>query len=126
MTASPKPWSLKLALGLCWSALAVAVGASVAYYASGVALAFGDVALHLLGYAILATLFVGIGAGNGWARMLFALFLGWNLALTAFNLAVGSAHLPGLYSLDRIILGLQLVGALLLFTPASRAWFAGR
>jgi hypothetical protein len=121
-----KPLPVRLALGLSWLALAIAVGASVRYYASGAALAFGDVALHLLGYAILAVLLLRAGARVATARMLLGLFIGWQLALAAFNLAFGSAQLPGLYSLDKLILGLQVLGALLLFAPASNAWFRGR
>ena len=126
MKASSRPFPVLAALALLWAALAIAVGASLSYYRSIAALPIADTALHLAGYAMLATLFVGIGAGNAWARILLALFLAWQLALTAFNLAAGSASLPGLYSLDRAILGLQLAGALLLFLPASQAWFRER
>ena len=117
------PPTVRIALGLSWLALAIAVGASIRYYASGVELEFFDVALHLLGYAILALLLLGIGARNPWARVLLALFLGWQVALAVFNLAAGSTQLPGLYSLDKLILALQAIGAALLFTPAGNAWF---
>jgi hypothetical protein len=126
VTASPRPLPVFAALVLLWAALAIAVVASVAYYRSIDTLPLADAGLHLVGYAILATLLVGIGAGNGWARGLLALFLAWQLALTLFNLVAGSTSLPGLYSLDRAILGLQLAGALLLFSPASQAWFRAR
>jgi hypothetical protein len=117
------PTPVRAALALLWSGLALAVFASIAYYASAAALAFGDVALHVVGYAITAMLLTGIGAGNPWSRILFTLFLGWNLGLAAFNLAIGSAQLPVPYRLDLLILGLQLLGTLLLFLPASQAFF---
>ena len=120
------PLPVRAGLLLLWSALAFAVALSVQYYASGVELEFADVALHLLGYAILALLLLGIGARNPWARTLLGLLLGWNVALAAFNLALGSMQLPGLYRLDKLILGAQLLGALLLFTPAGNAWFRSR
>ena len=104
----PAPGTIRVALALLWSALAIAVFASIAWYASGATLVFGDVAVHVLGYAITALLLAG---------------LGWNLGLAAFNLALGSAHLPRPYRLDLLILGLQLLGTLLLFLPASRPWF---
>jgi hypothetical protein len=119
----PAPGTVRVALALSWSALAIAIFASIAYYASGAALAFGDIALHVLGYAITALLLAGIGAGNPWSRILFALFLGWNLGLAAFNLAIGSAQLPVPYRLDLLILGMQALGTLLLFLPASQPWF---
>ena len=118
-----KPLPVRIALLVSWLALAIAVGASIRYYASGIQLEFADVALHLLGYVILALLLLGIGARNPWARVLLALFLGWQVALAAFNLAAGSTQLPGLYSLDKLILGLQALGAALLFTPTGNAWF---
>ena len=121
-----KPRPVQFALALSWLALAIAVAASLRYYTSGVALAFGDVALHLLGYAILAVLLLRTGARIATARMLLGLFIGWQLALAGLNLAFGSAQLPGLYSLDKLILGLQVLGALLLFVPASNAWFRER
>ena len=119
----PAPGTIRVALALLWSALAIAVFASIAWYASGATLVFGDVAVHVLGYAITALLLAGIGAGNPWSRILLALLLGWNLGLAAFNLALGSAHLPRPYRLDLLILGLQLLGTMLLFLPASRPWF---
>ena len=121
-----KPLPVIFGLGLSWLALLVAVGASLRYYGSGGVVDFGDVALHLLGYAILAVLLLRVGARVPSARMLLGLFVGWQVALATFNLAFGSAQLPGLYSLDKLILGLQLLGALLLFMPASNAWFRGR
>ena len=126
MPASPSPLPLRVALLLLWSALAIAVGASIAYYASAVALVASDVGSHLLGYAITLVLLLGIGAGNPWARTLFVLLLGWKLALVAFNLGLASTQLPWLYRLDQLILGLQLAGAALLFTRPVNAWFRTR
>jgi hypothetical protein len=117
------PSAVRISLLLAWFALAIAVVASAMYYRTLAVLPFGNVILHLLGYAILAWLQFGIAKGNAWARMLFALFLGWNLSLAAINLAMGTAQLPMPYWLDRIILGLQFASALLLFLPASNAWF---
>jgi len=119
----PTPGTVRVALALLWMALAVAVCASVAYYASGATPLFRDLAVHVLGYAIVALLLAGIAAGNPWSRTLFALFLGWNLGLVGFNLAIGSAQLPTPYRLDLLILGLQAVGTSLLFLPASQPWF---
>ena len=104
----------------------MAVAASVHYYASGAQLAAGDVASHLLGYALLGLLLVGMGARNPWARVFFALFLGWNLFLAVSNLALDSAQLPRLYRLDQLILAAQCLAALLLFLPSSSAWFRAR
>jgi hypothetical protein len=126
MSAATKPPVLRLALGLLWLALAIGIGASLRYYATLDALPLGDVAGHLLGYAILALLLLGIGAGNAWARILFLLLLAWNLGLVLVNLALSSPQLPWLYRLDQLILGLQCLAALLLFAPASSAWFRQR
>ena len=117
------PLPVRISLLLLWTALAISVGASLRYYASGVELEILDVVLHLLGYVVLALLLLGVGARNPWARVLLALLLGWQVALAAFNLAAGSTQLPGLYSLDKLILALQALGAALLFTPAGNAWF---
>ena len=108
---------------LLWLSLAIAVAASVSYYASLDALPFNDFSLHVLGYALTALLLAGIAARNPWARILFALLLGWKFALAAINLAAASAQLPLLYSLDQLVLGLQLAGTLLLFTPSGNTWF---
>jgi hypothetical protein len=109
---------------LLWSALAIAVTASIVYYRSSeVRLEFGDVASHLLGYALQAMLLLGIGAGNAWARILFVVLLGWKLALAAFNLLLESTQLPWLYGLDLGILLLQCAATGLLFVSSSRAWF---
>jgi len=109
-----------------WLALAIAAGASIRYYASGVPLVLSDVVVHLLGYAIVAVLLMRAGARMPTARMLLALFIAWQLALAGFNLAVGSAQLPGLYGLDKLILAVQVMGVVLLFAPASNAWFRKR
>jgi hypothetical protein len=112
---------------MLWLALAIGVTASLVYYSSsGVRLDFGDVAGHLLGYALVAMLLLGIAAGNAWARILFVIFLVWKLALAAFNLMLGSGQLPWLYALDVLILVLQAGASLLLFRPSSNAWFRGR
>ena len=125
-TAS-KPLPVRAALPILWLALAIGVTASLVYYASsGVPLVFGDVAGHLLGYALVAMLLLGIAAGNGWARILFVIFLGWKLALAALNLLLESGQLPWLYALDVLILVLQAGASLLLFRPSSNAWFRHR
>jgi hypothetical protein len=117
------PLTVRAALGLLWSALAIALGASLAWYASLATLPLLDVARHLLGYALLALLLLGIGARNPWARILFAIFLAWSLALATSNLMLGSAQLPLPYRLDMLVLALQCVATPLLFLPASNAWF---
>lgn len=118
------PWPVRAALVLLWSALAVAVGASLAYYASLPAFPpLADVAGHLLGYGLLAMLLLGMGARNAWARRLFAVYLVWNLGLLAFNLLLRSGQLPWLHALDALILALQLAAGWLLLRPSSRAWF---
>jgi hypothetical protein len=119
----PKPGPVRIALALLWTALVVAILASLSFYASGAAFGFRDVAVHALGYGIVALLLAGIGAGNPWARNLLALFIGWNLGLGLFNLAAASTQLPALYRLDLLILGLQCLATGLLFLPASRRWF---
>ena len=71
-----KPTAVRWALLILWSSLAIAVSASLVYYgSSGVRVAFGDVASHLLGYVLQAALLFGIGARNAWARILFVVFL---------------------------------------------------
>jgi hypothetical protein len=122
----PKPVLVRFALALLWTALAIAIVASIAFYAGGAPMVFREFAVHVLGYAIVALLLSGIGAGNPWARNLLALFIGWNLGLAAFNLAAGSTQLPALYRLDLLILGLQCLATMLLFLPASRSWFRPR
>ena len=123
MPASPKPPSVRIALALAWLALAIGIGASLWWYASLETLPVADVVRHLVGYAIMALLLFGIGAGNPWARILFAIFLAWNLALAGSNLVLGSGQLPLPYLLDLVVLGLQCLAALLLFLPASKDWF---
>src|SRR5688572_12019232 len=94
----PRPLPVRSALVLLWSALAIMVAASVSYYASSGTLALvGEMLGHLLGYALLAMLWLGLGAGNRWARALFVIFLAWNLVLTALNLLFESGQLPWLF-----------------------------
>ena len=120
----PRPLPVRAALALLWAALVVAVAASLLYYLSeGVRLEFADVGGHLLGYAIMAMLLLGIGAGNAWARILFVVLLGWKLALAAINLLLQTMQLPWLYGLDLALLLVQCAAVALLFRPASNAWF---
>lgn len=112
---------------MLWLSLAIGVTASLVYYSStGVRVAFGDAAGHLLGYALVAVLVLGIAAGNAWARILFVIFLAWKLALAAFNLLLESGQLPWFYALDVLILILQAGASVLLFRPSSNAWFRRR
>jgi hypothetical protein len=120
--ATPGP--VRIALALLWLVLAVSVAASLAYYASsGLPLGFADVGSHVLSYLLMVLLLLGIGAGNAWARILFVVFLGWKLALAAFNLLLQSTQLPWLYGLDLALLLVQCGAAALLFRAASNDWF---
>jgi len=122
--ATPIPLPVRWALLILWLALAIGIIASLVYYSSsGVRLDFGDIASHLLGYALLAVLLLGIGVGNAWARILFAVFLAWKLGLAAINLLVESQQLPWPYALDIVIVLLQAGACLLLFRPSSTPWF---
>jgi hypothetical protein len=116
------PATVRSALMLLWPTLAIAVAASVAYYAtSGLPLGFADVGGHLLGYVLLALLLLGIGARNPWARTLFVVFLAWKLVLAALNLVLQSTQLPWLYGLDLALLLVQCGAAALLFRPTGNA-----
>jgi hypothetical protein len=120
----PKPGPVRIALALLWLVLGVSVVASLAYYASSsLPLSLADVGSHLLSYLLMVLLLLGIGAGNAWARILFVVFLGWKLALAAFNLVLQSAQLPWLYDLDLALLLVQCGAAALLFRPAGNDWF---
>jgi hypothetical protein len=126
-TATSRPLPVRSALLILWLALAIGVAASLVYYSSsGVRLEFGDVGSHLLGYALVAMLLLGIGAANAWARILFVVFLGWKLALAVVNLLLESGQLPWFYALDVLILALQAGASLLLFRPSSNEWFRRR
>lgn len=125
--SAPAPAPVRWALVLLWVALAVAVAASLAYYQSdGVHLEPADVGGHLLGYGITAVLLLGIGAGNAWARLLFAVFLAWKLALAGVNLLLQSWQLPWLHGLDLVLLLVQCGATAMLFRPATNAWFRHR
>jgi hypothetical protein len=118
------PLPVRSALLLLWLALAVAIAASLAWYAtSGVPLGVADVGGHLLGYVLQALLLLGVGAGNAWARILYVVFLGWKLVLAAINLLLQTMQLPWLYGLDLALLLVQCAAVALLFRPASSAWF---
>lgn len=121
-----RPLPVQSALVLLWSALAIMVAASLAYYASSAALLLvGDMLSHLLGYTLLALLWLGLARGNHWARVFFVIFLAWNLVLTALNLLFESRQLPWLLALDVVIVLLQVCAAFLLFRPSSNDWFRG-
>lgn len=112
---------------LLWPALAIQVAASLSYYATSESFPLvADMVSHALGYALLAMLCLGLGAGNRWARAFFLIFLAWNLVLTGPKLYLESLQsLPWRLALDIAILLIQVWAAFLLFRPSSNDWFRG-
>lgn len=130
MVKPGRPTPVRAALVLLWLALLIMIAASLVYFAlSGVPLDLRSVGVHILGYAIGATLLLGIGSGNSWARIVFVIFLAWGLGLMAVNFLLESQQLPWLMMLDACVLSLQLCATYLLFRPSNNDWFrdlAGR
>lgn len=124
--SASRPIAIRAALVLLWSALTILVAASLAYFVMSVGpLELGSMGLHALGYTIGATLLLGIGSGNSWARIVFVIFLAWSLGLMAVNFVLESKQLPWLMTLDAFVLSLQLCATYLLFRPSSNDWFRG-
>ena len=76
---------------------------------------FGTASSYVLWFALSAWLLYKIGRGRAWARIVLACFFG-------FRVLIGAAIYPNAFTVFDIVA--QVTVIVLLFLPASRAWFS--
>jgi|SRR6185436_4377560 len=128
-----KPWQMKTALAFMWISFTCLVmpgfmhpGSMGSGFAPGVRSDFALVLTYLTLIGLLAGLLVFVGKGQRWARILYVAWVGTNL-LRAFKGLPGAVPDPAFERLLYLLnLMMDVATAVLLFLPASNAWFHAR
>ncbi|MCF8034366.1 MAG: hypothetical protein K9K66_10305 [Desulfarculaceae bacterium] len=76
-------------------------------------------------YAFIVLLVLMIGQGRGWARLVYTILFAIGLAMMAAGLTRPGARGAGM-ALGLLQGAIQLVAVVLLFLPASNAWFQAK